>query len=354
MTTDYDIRRLHIVEGWSKEEIADMLRHSNSSVRGRVSRASIEARVAIARELAETQPLTNTGVERQKAVLRRSMAAFEAKQLELQARGGMASGVFISDTHIPYAHWAAMTLALHIVEYVQPDYISAMNDLFDFEGYGRWGDDRSPAQRLWSDDIENGLAVADEIHEAYHRVAPEALLLQVQGNHDNWMYHHIRTVSRNGFSEHNIAQFMEKLEAQGVAQFVDGANKKENIVQLSPGLKWVHGISASVNNRTVAQATVNACAGRGEEEGIFFNTVAGHTHRSHETSANGVTHWNSGALCSHDPRYLKHRPRWDTAIVVNRFDPKSRYTEGTVIKFRERGGHLTARYDGVEFDTPLE
>lgn len=340
-----------------------MLGHSVDSVRGRISRASLADRVSLtqelanrvhlAQELSEQQPLINAGRERQADIIRRADQVFTERQAQLQERGEMVTAIFVSDLHIPYTDWDAVMLTLQIIKDLQPAYISTYNDLFDFEGYGRWDDTRSPAASLWSDDIANGLAVAAELHEAYRRAAPEALLLQVQGNHDNWMFNHVRTLSRNGFAEHNVAWFMTEIERQGVLQFVNGDDKKENFIALSPGLRWVHGISASANDQAVARATINALSGRDEHDGIFYNTVAGHTHRSHTTSYNGVTHWNSGALCSHTPKYLKHNPRWDSAIVINRYDPNSRLTFGDVVKYRRRGGHLIGRYDGVDYDVPL-
>jgi hypothetical protein len=355
MPTDYQIRRMHVIDGWSKETIADMLGHSADSIRGRVSRADLADRVKIIQELAEKQPLKNLGVEKQHDIIRRSERAFALKQEELKARGTMATAIFVSDLHVPYLNYPALQLMLEIVAEIKPDYYSAFNDFFDFEGYSSWDDNRPPAARLWSDDIWNAIAVAREIHAALDRVAPEMTKLQVQGNHDNWMYHHIRSTSKNGFSEHSIATFMWEMEQQGILQFSNGANKQENIVQLSPGLKWVHGVGASKSPLAVAKSVQDACAGREDtgDEGTYYYTVSGHTHRPFELPINGVKHWNSGTLGTHDPHYMKHRPHWGTAIVINRFDPNSRFTVGEVVEFKRRGGHLVARYDGVDFDVPL-
>lgn len=346
MPRDYDIRRMNKVDGWSKEHIADMLGHDINSVRGRISRASLGERVRIAQELAERQPLINTGVERQKAVIARGAQAFFQKQAALQQRGTMATVAFISDLHIPYTHWPAVELALHILEAAQPDYITSYNDLWDMTGYGRWPDARSPASMLWSDDISNALAVSAELHDAYHKAAPKATLLQLAGNHDLWLFNHLRTVSRTGFSEHNVAEFMEAVEAQGVLHFTAGENKHENVIQLSPGLKLVHGVSAAKNP---AGQTSQAL----QERGVFFHTVAGHTHRSGATPVNGVMHYNAGCLCTHDPAYLKHAPHWDTGIVLVSYDPNSRFVRGEVIDFIEWEDRLVAHYAGIDFTVPI-
>lgn len=353
MPTDADIRRLHVIGGWSQERIAEMLGHRKDSVRGRLSRASLPDRVKIAKELAERGSEYNEGIERQKAVLLRSDQTFARRQAQLRQRGGLATAIFRSDVHLPFADWAAFALYLLLAEAIQPDYISAMNDWFDFTGYGRWGDHRPPALRVWDDDITNALKLSAELHAAERRAAPQHLKVQVQGNHDNWGYDYVRTTARTGFSEHNIADLMEELERQGVVQFTDGRDKKENIIQLSPGLKWIHGVSAASRLSGVAQAVQNATRGRGDDEGIFYFTVGGHTHRSGEAKINGVKHWNAGTLGTKNPHYLKHQPNWDTAIVVNRFDPNSRYVEGYVVEFRQRGNHLVARWDGVDYDVNI-
>jgi hypothetical protein len=353
---DIDIRRMYVVEGWSVDNISNMTGFNRDSVRGRIHRTDLAGRVALCKELAEAQPLVNKWVERQSEIVRRGEDRFRQHQEKIAARGGMATGVFASDFHLPYLRWPAFLLTLFIIEDIQPDYYSAFNDLFDFEGYGRWPDTRPLAARLWSEDIWNALRLSRELHGALTKAAPDMLKVQLMGNHDNWMYHHIRTGQFTGYSEQNIYLFMHEIASQGVVQFSNGENKKENIIQLSPGLKWVHGVSASSNIRTVAAATQNMCRGREEtgDEGIFYYTVSGHTHRDGEVSMNGVRHWNSGTLRELDAPYLKHTPLWDTSIVINRFDPNSRYVEGEIVRYRVRGGHLVARYNGVDYDVPLK
>lgn len=331
-----------------------MLEHKESSIRGRISRATLGDRVAIAKELANRQPLFNEGDERQKAVIRRSEAKLEEFQAGLRERGTIATGIFRSDMHLPYTNWPALHLYLLLVENIQPDYISGLNDFFDHTGYGRWPDTRTPAAKLWDNDIVNALRTAREIHAAERKAAPGHLNVGVAGNHDIWLFENLRKVAQSGYSEHNVAHFMEEMEKQGVLQFTAGVNKRENIVQLSPGLKWTHGQSAAANIQSVAKAVQNLCRGRDEEEGIFFYTVGGHTHRAGEVHLNGVKHWNSGTLGTEDPHYMKAKPHWNVAVVVNRFDPNSRYTEGDIVEFKRRGGHLVARYDGVDYDVPLE
>lgn len=355
MPTDRDLRKLHIVDNLSYKDIADMTNLSKDSIRGRISRSDISDRVDIARELAGKFTAVNTGVERQKEIIKHANETFESKQKSLRQRGTMATAMFISDMHLPNVNWDALKLTALIMRDVQPDYYSSYNDLFDFTGYGRWGDDRPPAARLWDDDIANPLALSAEIHDMFHRVAPNATPLQVQGNHDNWLFSYLRN-NRNGFSERNVADFMSSMELQGVLQFTNGVNKGENIIKLSPGLKWVHGVSASANLKTVANATQAVCAGkeRDNEDGIFYNTVSGHTHRAGVVRTNGVTHWNSGTLRTFDPSYMKFEPLWNMAIVINRYDPDSRFVLGDVVYYKYYKSHLVARYDGIDYDIKIE
>jgi hypothetical protein len=158
------------------------------------------------------------------------------------------------------------------------------------------------------------------------------------------MYHYLRS-ERNGYTERNVYDFMAEIEQQGVLQFTNATTYAENVVKISPGLKWVHGVSTAQLLTTVGKHTIERLG----ESGIFYSTVGGHTHRAGEVRHMGVTHWNSGKLCVDDMSYLRHGAQWDTAIVINSFYATTREVRGQVVYFKKRGSRMTAEYNGKTY-----
>ena len=346
MTSDLNLYRLHHVDGLSYIDIAAKYELDPDSVRGRISRVSLADRMRLMEDIATKAPLENTFLAKQREIIARSEAEFESRQETLQIYDGEApyTAVFVSDLHLPYTDWKAAQLALEIISDLQPDYVSGYNDLFDFTGYGRWLDTRPPAAQLWDDNIDNAIKTSAEWHRSIKRFSPDSLILQVLGNHDKWLFQYLRT-ERNGFTEKNVYDFMAAMEQQGVLQFTNAETNAENVVTISPGLKWVHGASTAMLLSTVGKNTIE----RMGENGVYFNTVSGHTHRSGEIKHLGVKHWNAGKLCIDNMSYLKHPGNWDTGIVVNEFWATTREARGTVVDFKRRGSTLTAEYKGVKY-----
>lgn len=347
MTSDLELYRQHHVDGLTYEDIAAKYELSVDSVRGRISRLNISQRTSVMQNLATKAPLENTFLAKQREIIARAEVDFQERQellADVDEPGMPYTAIFVSDLHLPYTDWKAVELALAIIADVKPEFVSGYNDLFDFTGYGRWLDTRPPAAQLWDDNIDNAIKTAAEWHRTIKRFSPETLILQVLGNHDKWLFQYLRT-ERNGYTEKNIWEFMGEMENQGVLQFTNAETNAENVIKISPGLKWVHGASTAALLSTVGKNTIE----RMGEDGLFFNTVAGHTHRSGEVKHLGVKHWNAGKLCIDDMSYLKHPGRWDTGIVINEFYATSREVSGTIVDFKRRGSTLTAEYKGVKY-----
>lgn len=373
MPSDKELYLHHKVNGESYQDIADAFNLNVDSVRSRINRVPLSVQVQAAQKLSTLRPLKSPAVLRQEAVVDRCQYIFSAMQETLKARGRPFYAVFISDLHIPNTNWAAVELATQLIIACQPAYISAMNDLFDFQGYSNWGDNRTAAERLWSSDLETAYAVTRHLYDLWRKAAPDSMLLQVQGNHDNWLFNYLRNKVAEGIGERVIADFMEEMETQGVKML---SRHGQNVVKISPGLKWLHGISAAKNMSTVAKNTLQAMRGEGDEAGIWYNTVAGHTHRAlNGYQHGGVRHWNSGTMMQYSsdltttgtgllitadgnqslefPTYLKNKPHWDTGIVINLVDPNSRQVGGWYIDFYREGDALCAIWEGNKYKVQL-
>src|SRR5574337_975266 len=208
---------------------------SPDSVRGRLSKANTrENRMAVARELALTQSTNSPSIERQMKVIEDSNFYFYKAQDAYLAAGQEVAGVFLSDVHLPYTRWDALELALQIIEYVQPVYVTGLNDMTDNNGYGSWDDVRSSRQRLWTDDLDYLRRTEFNVYRAIKMAMPRAgNILGVMGNHDLWFFTHLQNHTPQAASMY-IADYMEWLYHEaGVMVF---SQTRENAVHLSPAL----------------------------------------------------------------------------------------------------------------------
>lgn len=223
------------------------------------------------------------------------------------------TGIFISDVHIPYTDWVALDLALQIIEDVNPDYITGLNDVFDFQEYGRWDDLRSPAKRLWDSDIQNPLNAHKSYMKMLHDAGPNAIIEGLTGNHDYRMYRYLRERAVS-LSDWTMKHFLSELKNQGL--YVTSLN--QDPVYINNNLVLVHGIAAAKNVNTTAVRTVEAYGTKqyANESGKYFNTIAGHDHRVYTIPVHGVTAYGNGCLCRTDMEYLKTPPNWQLGITV--------------------------------------
>jgi predicted phosphodiesterase len=310
------------------------------SVRGRLSR--VQRNPALLDELAKPSNL-NVAVDEQEAILRRSDGRWK------QRPSGRVRSAFLSDIHFPYHRRDCLELTYAILSDFKPHYITVDNDMQDWDGQGRWDDPRSTRERVWSDEFRSALNLELTYYlQLSEFLAPQGMLVQVQGNHDNWIYRKWRNAHPH--SEESVLNYMKERERAGVVQFTRGV--QENAVRLSPALVYWHGQFVSGNSNLNAKNTLAQFV----EEGVASTVVVGHTHRptlidGSSVGYSGVEFVNSGCLSrtSRIP-YLKRDPKgWGWGIVLNDFDTNSRYVRSYLIVFRKLGDRLIAQHNGREY-----
>lgn len=323
------------------------------SVRSRISRASKNADnlVMVMEEIALNPPTIPTSILRQEAVFAQARSEFQILRGSRYFKDTTA--LFASDAHFPKTRFDAVNLTIQLAEYAQPTYFSAENDFSDNEGFSRWGDTRAPYERLFSQDLAHMKAGIKNYLLALRAVAPEMTPVQVRGNHEGWLFNHHRTHEPQS-AEETIADYTEFMQDLGVLMFT---STRENHVELSEDLVWVHGIACAENpvgngKRAMRQFMKN---------GRVRKVVQGHTHRIVQLNGAALGYpggefVNSGALChSVDVQYMKHDPTtWDMAVVISRFNESEGWSENTLVPFVKRGSKLTAKYDGYTFETPIK
>lgn len=296
----------------------------------------------------------------QRDIIKASYTEFITRKTQLASTHNSLRLMFISDIHIPQHRRDALHLASQIMEYANPHWVTGLNDFFDFDEFSRW-ENTDPRLQLWtSEGLHKPRMIAQTIHNHWRKIAPNLNLygrgiLGLTGNHDKRIASFLLENNPALVSE-LYTNFMRDMYESGMLMFSNHVNT-EPIITLSPGLKVVHGISSSSNTTTASKKTIEGVSSQQYSEiggGVFYNVVSGHLHRSFTNTHNGVTHWNAGCHCTLAPSYLKSVPKWDLGCVIVDYEPNGRFVYGENIVYTRRKDALTARYNGVEFSTPLD
>ena len=354
-----NLLKQHIIDGIDRETLVSTYDTNMDRIRGQLSKAWDDNDVVtdtLKTALTSSKTQEQYRISQRRIITESDLFLDDFKE-SLAHEGGTKLAVFASDQHLPYIRVDYFDLLLQILEYFSDDiaYYSSMNDLFDFEGMGRWEQLPDERRAVFDSNIENNYVLAKIVTSAVKRKIPHAMLIGLTGNHDLRILHALRS-REDGHSERLVLEYMKFWQDLGVYQFTNGT-KREPIVKLSDGLKWVHGISAAKNDSTIVKNTIEHCAGSDitGDEGILYHTVSGHVHRSFVGHHMGVTHANSGCGCNLDASYMKHMSnRWNLGIVISEFETNGRGVDSSALKMRRKGNSLVTSYKGVTFDTEFD
>jgi hypothetical protein len=261
----------------------------------------------------------------------------------------LATAVFVSDIHFPSADFQAVELTLKIIEYLNPNIVSSLNDGMDLPRMSKHDDTRR-LDELWFDsDISNVVTMYVDYLRTLRMVAPLAMLPAIGSNHDKRVATSVdRETKVSVVSDTVVANVMEQLSSAGVV-FLDTI-AKENVYRLNDKLAWMHGITAAA--AATSRVKRNFEYFQRNYPGELTDIVSGHFHKSATTKhpdVLGVTLYESGCLCRKDMPYLAHGASWDNAIVVSRYEVGGKFHETNVIRFNEIGSRYVAIVDGKTF-----
>lgn len=216
--------------------------------------------------------------------------------------------VFVSDLHVPFHDTAAVAAALKLVKAVQPERVILNGDIADFFQLSRFN---TSQQRL--DSLQDEIDEANRIRQQFREAAPNAAILELDGNHDS----RIRTY---------VAQNARPLASLTALE----PDKLFRYKEL--GIKWFPGSGVRlretflVKHGTVTRGEAGASA-KAELTLNGISGISGHTHRlaTYRKAGYSPKQWTEqGCLCRLDPDYIAGGvPNWSQGIVVGEFSATS-------------------------------
>lgn len=239
------------------------------------------------------------------------------------------------DMHLPKEHRQAWDLTNQIRADFRADIEPRGNDMFDFESYGKW-DDYNPdlSCQLWLKDVQFAFNyLENREREALSAHTPLFKPL-ITGNHEIWAEKFLLNETK-GFGPKTFADYLQFLASLNYSVLSHG---KMNTVKLSPGFKIIHGTKGNGQN------VLEDLAGRDYEDdnGIFYNVLLGHFHRSNRIDKFGVTAYTAPCLQDATKTSYGDRHKWQLGIVLGYYDANNRNVEMQQITYKSEHGKLVA------------
>lgn len=231
----------------------------------------------------------------------------QAKLVKPSTSKSSESVVFLSDLHIPYHDQEAVASALRFVKKVKPDRVVVNGDVADFFQLSRFN---TKNERL--DSLQEELDEANAFRIDLRKAAPNAVIDEVEGNHDSRIRTYVQTNSRSLASLRVLEpEHLFKSKVLGI-QYHGGEG-----FRLRKAFLVKHGTLIRQDAGASAKAEFHAAG---------ISGISGHTHRLAKYIRAGYVHreWSEqGCLCQLNPDYVVGAPNWVQGIAVGEFSTKS-------------------------------
>lgn len=250
----------------------------------------------------------------------------------------------LCDVHFPDHYEPALNMAYRLIARKQPDIIVVGSDTADFGLISTFSPD--PDQNEAIDDELDELRRYWTPHiETIQHAAPKALLVYVDGNHEQRIYRHIaenapklRRVVERAWSD--LVRQQGRVLWLGRRQHVDIGHL---VVQ--------HG---DRSNEHIAKSLL-------DDLSYQASTMAGHVHRMNRYDRTGykypVSSITSGCLCNLNPHYMKgkkNRRPWQHGTAFATVNMKGTDVFFDNIEFRQIDGRMIAMADGQVVEQSLD
>lgn len=209
--------------------------------------------------------------------------------------------------HFPYQDNKAIESFLWMVQQLQPHRVVLNGDINDFFQLSRFN---TGLERI--DDLQNEIDQANYFRTLVRQKAPNAVLDEVDGNHDS----RIKT-----YVEKNARALKSLRDIKPEALFRYG--KLE--INWHPGAGFLLRPEFVVKHGSIVRAEAGASA-KAEFMLAGVSGISGHTHRlaTYRKAGYVPRQWTEqGCLCRTDPDYVTGAPNWFQGCAVGEFSTKS-------------------------------
>lgn len=216
--------------------------------------------------------------------------------------------VFLNDIHVPFEDAEVVASALRLVKRVQPHRVILNGDIGDFFQLSRFN---TSQERM--DDLQGEIDAANKIREAVRKAAPDAVIDETEGNHDQ----RIRTYVLNNA---RALASLRALEPENLFRY------RELEINWHPGAGFLLREQFLVRHGTIARGEAGASA-KAELLQSGVSGASGHTHRLCKYIKAGYVQreWSEcGGLFRCDPDYVKGGlPNWTQGVAIGQFSTSS-------------------------------
>jgi predicted phosphodiesterase len=208
--------------------------------------------------------------------------------------------ISLSDIHVPFQDVGAVNSAVRMVKALKPDRVVLNGDVADFFQLSRFN---KAKERM--DSLQAEIDEANAIRRRIRNAAPNALLVETDGNHDSRI---VTYVEQNA----GALKSLRALEPKHLFKYDDLE------IQWHPGCGFRLREDLIVKHGTLVRGEAGATA-KAEFMAAGLSGVSGHTHRLATYRKGGYMprQWTEqGCLCRLDPDYIVGAPNWTQGCVV--------------------------------------
>lgn len=215
--------------------------------------------------------------------------------------------VSLSDLHVPYHDVTVVESAIRLVKKLKPHTVVLNGDVADFFQLSRFN---YAMERI--DHLQEEIDEANLIRAAVRKAAPNARILENEGNHDS------RIIT---YTQKN-ARALTSLRALEPERLF---NWNELEIRGFPGAGFRLRKNFLVKHGTLVRGEAGATA-KAELLQAGVSGVSGHTHRlaTYRRAGYDTRQWTEqGCLCRLDPDYVVGSPNWTHGLLVGQFSTRS-------------------------------
>ena len=208
--------------------------------------------------------------------------------------------VSLSDFHVPFHDVDAVNSAVRMVKALSPDRVVLNGDIADFFQLSRFN---TAKERM--DSLQAEIDEANQIRKRIRHAAPNAILDEVDGNHDSRIRTYVE-VNAGALSS------LRALEPSSLFKY------KDLEVNWHPGCGFRLRDDFIVKHGTLVRGEAGATA-KAEFMASWLSGISGHTHRlaTYRKSGYSPRQWTEqGCLCRLDPDYIVGAPNWSVGCAV--------------------------------------